>query len=1145
MSAEDDELLELFLEESRESLDGIEGDLLSIEAAGADIDDDLVNKVFRAIHSVKGGAGFFDLDKVRTLSHTMENVLGLIRNHELIPEKQVVGALLEGADELVSMINNVSQIDEMDISETAAKLDALTRADGAAAEPAPSALKVCVAGRALFELQPSELETAKRAEHGGEHVYLLTYDLLADIQRKGRNPIQVINELIELVLVLDARVDLDAVGMLEDYGAGATIPFLALVATQMEGALLAELQELDISRVNLVVFKDGVGQLDAVEPVETDPDQPEPVATFPEPERQFVVSSRAKTAGPQPAAVAPVVTPAAPPPPVAPAIPASLTAAAPAAATPAAPFKRAAPATAATSGGVVTESKSKSRASQGKVSAEPHGSIRVKLDVLDRLMTLAGELVLTRNQLTQSIGVDASKTEDATQRIDLITTELQDAIMATRMQSIGIVFHKFRRVVRDLAAQLGKQVQLILEGEDVELDRTIIEAIGDPLTHLVRNALDHGLERPDQRVAAGKSQKGTLRLSAFHKAGNVIIEIEDDGRGIDPQKVKAKALSKGILAADQLESMSSQALQRLIFRPGFSTAEQVTDMSGRGVGMDVVVSNLTELGGVVDLDSQPGRGTLIHVKLPLTLAIIPALLVKEEGETFAIPQASLVELLRIPARDIKTKIKQVGDSHVMLLRGELLPLVRLRDVLEMPNRTYSLTDESALLENVGFGRSEDRRGIADRRQEDDQGSAVSAERRFESEDRRRQALSALNVAVVAAGEFHFGIVLEALMDSSEIVVKPLGRHLRDCPAYAGATILGDGRSALILDVIGVSKSVRATAETDVRRAQKAADVVAERDRLTLVLVENGKDDVLAVPMGLIERIERIQRANIQQIAGKRTLYYRGRSLLLFTVDDVAGVPPIQDVERPYVLVYRYGKREVGLLVSNLIDITDSSSELDDVTYRQPGIFGSTVLSGQITLLVDIQGIAAKMLPRDQSDLAALAAPTLLQQVPAPQPGAAPAAQLQPTQGQPTPQGMPQPRAAAPAPAQQAAPTILVVDDSKFFLSKIVSFVREAGYQTLTAMDGQQGLELLEANADRIDIVFTDIEMPVLDGFGFVEQIRRNPRFAKLPVVAITSVMGSEAEARGRAAGIDEYLVKLDREMILERAAHLLRNGRDG
>lgn len=906
---DDTELLQAFLEEAREHLDGIEGDLLQLESAEK-VDDELVNKIFRAVHSVKGASGFFGLDSIKTLSHAMENILGLLRKGTIAPNPVVIGALLKSADALVEMIH--------------------------------------------------EPERSKTTDVSG---------------------------------------------------------FVRALEQSLTGTSSANEQPVNSPKTEPGVL--GKGEADEAHPTEP---------------AKASGSSSPQIAQPSVAAQ---------------------------------PAKGAATA----AHGAIADS-----------------SIRVQVGILDRLMTLAGELVLTRNQLLQGLDSGASSAGEATQRIDHITTELQDAIMSTRMQSVGIVFQRFRRVVRDLAKSLGKEVDLVIEGEEVELDRTIVEAIMDPLTHLVRNSLDHGIERPNVRQARGKSARGTLRLSAIHKAGQVIIEIADDGAGIDQNRIREKALEKGICTREQLASMSEAAIMKLIFRPGFSTASQVTDVSGRGVGMDVVQSNLTRLGGTVDVQSAVGEGTLMRIKLPLTLAIIPCLLVSEEGESFAIPQASLVELHRIAAGDVAHRIKKLGNVLVLRLRGELIPLVRLREILKMPTRSFVGESEE---------RVEDQRATGhDRRKED---AEMEGQRR-QTADRRHSHRSAVPIAIVASGDFRFGIIVENLQDSLEIVVKPLGRHLRNCDSYAGATILGDGSLALILDVVSIGRRLQSAENEKVlsssrQLSQRAAEA---SDRATLMLVENSGDELMAIPLGLIERIERLRASDIQQVAGRRTLVYRGRNLPLLGIDEVVQVRPCRAQSTLYAVVFRSHDRELGLLVSDLVDIVDFHGAVDELTHRQTGVFGSLLIDGKVVLLLDIQKIAHERLgPPANRDRENGERPT----------------------------------------------TVLIVEDSRFFRDRISEFAREVGYDVLLAEDGVQGYEMLRKHAGEVDIVITDIEMPNMDGFEFTRRLRMEPRFADLPVVAVTSLMGEQAEQRGKEVGVTEYLIKLDRDRLLERIVYHINRSR--
>ncbi len=580
-------------------------------------------------------------------------------------------------------------------------------------------------------------------------------------------------------------------------------------------------------------------------------------------------------------------------------------------------------------------------------------SLRVNIAVLDELMTLAGELVLTRNQLMQSIGSkDYAMIERASQRVDLVTSELQTSIMNTRMQPVGTIFNKFKRIVHDMSKDLGKDIELEIEGEEVELDKTIIESISDPMTHLVRNSVDHGIEAPDIREQTGKPQHGRIHLMAYHEAGQVIIEIKDDGAGIDPKKVAAKLVDISMFTESEIKEMTDGELVKMILKPGFSLAKEVTDISGRGVGMDVVNTNLTKLGGTIDLDSTVGVGTTIRIKLPLTLAIIPGLIVVAGEERFTIPQVNLVELVRVPPEQVKSRIEKVDNASVIRLRNELLPLLRIHDVLGMP-RIFK--------DSAGNIHEDNRKIIHDRRSKsvdawdtEEEVEALENDKQSRSEDRRASASSAVNIIVVNAGDMNYGIIVDSLLDSEEIVVKPLGNHLRGARAYAGATILGDGKSALILDIVGITNLMSLKSVKDNAKEQVISrKIKSGKHTRSLLVVRNAKTEYFAIPLGLISRIEKIHRDDLESPGGQLSIKYRGASLLLFRIEDTARVGAMEDVENPYVIVFQHSGREVGMLVSGIVDAIDTEGEVDDKTFSQPGILGTSRIMDQTTMLLDL------------------------------------------------------------------------------------------------------------------------------------------------------------------------------------------------
>ncbi len=548
------------------------------------------------------------------------------------------------------------------------------------------------------------------------------------------------------------------------------------------------------------------------------------------------------------------------------------------------------------------------KAAEGQPVAE--SSIRVDVGLLDKLMNLVGELVLARNQVLQHTSQSQDPTLMATsQRLNLITTELQEGVMKTRMQPIGNVWSKFPRVVRDLGVACGKSVAIEMEGKGTELDKTIIEAIKDPLTHIVRNAVDHGLEGPEDRIAAKKPPEGRLALRAYHEGGQVNIEISDDGRGIDPERLVAKALSRGIITQDQAAKMGEREILNLVFYPGFSTAEKVTNVSGRGVGMDVVRSNIEKIGGTVDIQSKLGRGTTLRIKIPLTLAIIPALVVTCGGERFALPQVNLLELVRLEGEHARSGIEKVHGVPVYRLRGRLLPLVYLSETLAQPRRPRPEGEEDLV-----------------------------------------------NIVVLQADERNFGLVVDEINDTEEIVVKPLGKQLKNISAFAGATIMGDGAVALILDVLGLAQLSRVVSEARGRAGaelnQRTAAALAAAE--TMLLFTVGAHRRVAIPLSMVSRLEEFKPDEVEQAGDMEVVQYRGAILPLVRLSNLLGLPrEAEQGEDLQVVVYADGDFSVGLVVDRILDIVEETFNLQRCAHRA-GIYGSAVIQERVTDLLDVQ-----------------------------------------------------------------------------------------------------------------------------------------------------------------------------------------------
>jgi len=941
-SLDDSQIIADFVVESREHLADIENQLLAIEAAGADLDDELVNEVFRAVHSVKGAAGFLGFSTLGQLAHEMENVLNLVRSRQLVPPPEVIDVLLRAADVLRRLIEDIHQSNGVDISEHV------------------TALQQAVGGQEDKPRGGSPPPSAERAK----------------------------------------PTDGSTLPSVEPAPPAASAPVEPIVSSVTQAASSFETSG-SAEPASESIHEENSKMCDMPE---SQPESLWPAATS-----ASEVTSRGESTAP--------------------------TASVPGTATPA------------------------------------DTSIRVSVSVLDHLMNLAGELVLSRNQLLQTVNSsDRSGLDSVAARVDQVTSELQETIMQTRMQVIGTIFQKFPRVVRDLSNQLGKQCKLVLDGKDVELDKSIIEAIGDPLTHLVRNAVDHGIESPEARVAAGKNPEGTIALRAYHQAGKVNIAITDDGAGINARRLKEKAVTRGLITPEQSRDMSDREALRLIFHPGFSMAEKVTDVSGRGVGMDVVKTNIERLGGTVGIDTELGKGTTIDVKLPLTLAIVPSLVVRSGGRRFAIPQASISELVRINANEVSRKIERLKEAEVFRLRGTLLPLVRLAKTLKAAN--------------VDVGPEE-----------------AGAEGR------------ALNIIVVEAGHLRYGLIVDGLHDSEEIVVKPLGRHMQNSGCLAGATILGDGEVALILDVSGIAAYAELRLSRENKQTQVATETVVDADRemQTVLLFRNSTTERFAIPMELIARLERIRLAQIDTVGGSEVLQYRGTTLPLLRLENHITAMPGEEVNNPYVVVFKVMRREVGLIVPRIEDIRNVTTDVDVVTFREPGVIGAIVVDDKTTRLLDLYELTEAAHPdwfveRD-------AAKQRMAQ------------QWHEVRGEPR------------------APRVLLVEDSGFFRAQVSGFLEADGYEVTGAEDGQIAWNLLKEAAEPFDLVVTDIEMPNMDGCELAQAIRNDPALAHLPIVALTSLASEEDMQRGMESGIDDYQIKLDRERLMASVARHLQEGR--
>ncbi len=589
-------------------------------------------------------------------------------------------------------------------------------------------------------------------------------------------------------------------------------------------------------------------------------------------------------------------------------------------------------------------------------------SIRVNVSVLDELMNLVGELVLARNQLLQmSRGEEASQYAAPLAHLNRITTDLQEGVMKTRMQPIGNAWSKLPRLIRDLSQVMDKSIELEMTGADTELDRTVLDAIRDPLTHMVRNSADHGLESTAERLRVGKPETGRIRLHAYHEGGHVHIRIEDDGAGINTEKVRTKIVSQGLLPEHEADRLTEREVHQYIFRAGFSTAEQVSSVSGRGVGMDVVRTAIERIGGTIDLQSSRGKGTIIHIKIPLTLAIVSALVVESGGQSFAIPQLGIVELVLLPAEE-RHRLEWVHDKLVLRLRQQLLPLVRLSEVLQM-EPTHG---ESHLLE-FPARQPADRhvleslrtRSLSLEQQPSPLPSPELSSQHAEADTLEKLHQENVHIVVVQVGEEHLGLLVDRVFDTEEIVVKPVGTLLKEIPIYQGTTILGDGRVIMILDVAGIASEF-GTLNTSPHDREAVFDVEELSDgSITSLLVFDADSSLtMAVPLSLVSRLEEFPVDAIERNSDGLVVQYRNSLLPLLSID---GTTASESRAVQPVIVFTDGQQSLGLMVSAIRDVVEERLAIP-VQSKRPGLLGTAIVNGRATEVINTQHYLLKANP---------------------------------------------------------------------------------------------------------------------------------------------------------------------------------------
>ena len=880
----EDEVFKNFLVEMGEKLEELENGLAELEDG---FSQDVVNKLFRAVHTIKGGGGFFGLTKVSELSHVFEDVLMKVREGELPYADHMLGPFYSACDALKGMHEAEDYGNNSDINQLCSELRQVEEGAGSEEVPSPTA----------GEVEPEERKDEEK--------------------------------------------------------------------TPIEKAPSNESSESSA---------------------------PEDLTPKTKPEEAKAPAEKSNKS--------PVV-------------------------------------------------------SRSEKSVNQNETIRVKVDLLNKLMELTGEIVLGRNQLLRQF----AKMDDKSNLVAMahMISDLQQLVLQTRMQPIGGTFTKFKRIVRDLAKQLDKPIDLVIKGEDTELDRSIIESLSDPLTHLIRNCADHGLEDPSTRIGQGKDRVGTVWLQARHEGGQVVITVEDDGKGIDAEKVKAKAVANNVISQTEADAMGENEAAKLIFHPGLSTAEAVTSLSGRGVGMDVVKSTFEKLGGAIDLETNLGSGTKVIIHLPTTLTIMSSLIVRIEGDRYAVPHSELKEVILVRPED-EIQIEQIRDREVYRLRGNLIPILSMEEIT----------------------------GVRREVEKDGKLSSKSGEVLF---------------LVLHSGLNQFGLLIDSIDHTEEIVVKPLAQILSSHTFYAGSSILGDSDVAMVLSANGICQSHKLhihDLDTSVQSTKSFEEmqILDMQEKQDLLVFRYSRNEQLAIPLSLVFKVEQIEVGQIQNVADNHFINLEGKNILLLYLDKYLTLEPLpEDLETFYIITPKIKDFEVGIVASSIEESVHTRLNLDSPPINEAAILGITTIREKITFLVDLFSLAEQVSPDrfKRTDL----------------------------------EGKPE------------KDRLLVVEDTPFFRDLEKTYFESVGFRVTLANNGQEALDLLMERPNYYNLVVSDIVMPVMDGYELVKTMKSAEKLSKIPVIALTSFTEEESREKALEAGFDGYAIKTNKENILRAVERFL------
>ncbi len=1006
-----------FILESREHLSQFETSLLALEKeASTESVRSLVDQGLRAAHSLKGDSGFLGYTSIRNLTHAMESALEPFRGNGERPPVLLIEALLRARDRLASLIEDLDHSNSADISDHLARLESFVNLPRNNSQRLTIDIKSLANSRAMIQLC-SQLALIQGITHRS-----ISCSPPLDL---SQSLLEQSSTSIELELFVDS---METQRKIEEMLAPET-PAIAVKSERNFSVDLESLADHGTSMVNFVRQTLAAGQVD--QPVlnysafdlaqqlpqgpvlwechytahsnhrETAPMETAPSRRKSEPTEQISPSLDS--------------LPTSAPPPVLPA------------------------------------------------NTERLRSLRIHVELLDRLMNLVGELTLIRNQAQVSFQDEEGESRNILQRLNSVTSELQDTVLQTRMQPVGNLFGRFPRMVRDLARQLGKEVEVVTIGQDVELDKTVLERLSDPLMHLIRNSIDHGIESPELRVAQGKPSLGKIVLTATPSDGQVAIEIKDDGRGIDAEAIKAKALALGLRTATELQRMSQRELYSLILLPGFSTAKQVTDVSGRGVGMDVVKTNLEELEGTLSIDSILGKGTTISLRVPLTLAIVPCLIATCNDNRYAIPQRELEEIVCLHPGG-KHNLEQAFDTEVLRLRGSLIPVVRLEEVL-LRTKPFTSQDKADIL--------------------------ALHESQIESRTKIEYLL------VLRSQGRRFALLVDHVLGREEIVVKPMHSALKRIGIFSGATLMGDGQAALIVNAEGIMTHSRCFAVeiTD----SKIGSIRDPHEVHRVLLFEYGPTEQFALPLIQVKRVELLAMSRVEYVGSKEYVTIDGQSTRILRLSQAMHVSECDPLESMFLILPKFVSEPMGILASRIVDTESLAIQLQP-SEGEPGVLGTAIVRNRLSLFLDIQSL------REHVFGARTAAADLTCE-----------------------------KEVVEEPKHYPGKRVLLVDDTPFFREVVRRYLADLDVEITTAVDGNDGLQALQNGS--FDLVVSDIEMPNMNGWEFCKAAREQGH--QIPFMALTSLAKADHEKQAKDCGFDDFEEKLDHDRLKQKVCYWL------